>query len=84
VRWAGEKALLQIDDYLAEKADAVCVIGWAEGSHDSWIAGHGARDLRNPDTPLAEPTLHPVVAIAMKHAGDYPERYALAATRRFR
>ena len=75
MRWAGEKALLQIDDYLAEKADAVCVIGWAEGSHDSWIAGHGARDLRNPDTALAEPNLHPVVAIAMKHAGDYPERY---------
>ena len=43
----------------------------AEGSHDTWIAGHGARDLRNPDAPLAEPTLHPVVAIAMKHAGDY-------------
>jgi hypothetical protein len=70
VPWAGEKTLLAIDEDLAHKAKAVCVIGWARGTHDTWIAGHGARDLRDPTTPLAAPALHPVVAIAMKHAGD--------------
>jgi hypothetical protein len=70
VPWAGEKALLQIDDYLADQADAVCVIGWAEGSHDTWIAGHNARDLRDPDRPLAAPDIDPVVAVAMTHASD--------------
>jgi hypothetical protein len=70
VPWAGEKTLLEIDEYLADQADAVCVIGWAEGSHDTWVAGHNARDLRNPDTPLATPTIDPVVAVAMKHASQ--------------
>lgn len=70
VPWAGEKALLQIDEHLADRTEAVCVIGWAAGSHDSWIAGHGARDVRTPQEDPAAPTIHPVVAVAMGHAGD--------------
>lgn len=70
VPWAGERALLDLDDYLAEKAQAVCVIGWAQGSHDTWIAARGARDLRNPDVVLGRPQIDPVVAIAMREAGD--------------
>jgi hypothetical protein len=70
VVWAGERALLDVDGYLAQHANAVCVIGWADGEHDTWIAGHDARDLRDPGTPLASPDLHPVVVVAMKHAGD--------------
>jgi hypothetical protein len=69
VVWAGERALLDLDEYLATKANSVCVIGWTEGAHDTWIAGHGARDLRDPGTPVAAPAIDPVVAIAMKHAG---------------
>lgn len=70
VPWAGEKALLDIDEFLADRSAAVCVIGWAEGSHDSWIAGHGARDLRDPQRQLAVPEIDPVVAVAMTHAGS--------------
>ena len=70
VPWAGERALLDIDEYLADKAQAVCVIGWAQGSHDTWVAAHRARDLRAPDVPLASPEVHPVVEVAMREAGD--------------
>lgn len=66
--WANERALTGIDDQLAKKVNAVCVIGWVEGKHDTWITGHGARDLRHPDQPKPQPTLDPVVEVAMEHA----------------
>jgi hypothetical protein len=69
VPWAGERALLDVDEYLARQASAVCVIGWSDGAHDAWIAGHAARDLRNPTEPLATPQLDPVVLVAMTQAG---------------
>lgn len=31
VVWARERALLDVEDYLAQDANAVCVIGWADG-----------------------------------------------------
>lgn len=66
--WANERALTGIDDQLANKVNAVCVIGWVEGKHDTWIAGRGARDLRQPGQPQQQPTLDPVVEVAMQHA----------------
>ncbi len=69
VVWAGERALLDLDEHLGVKANSVCAIGWTEGAHDTWIAGHGARDLRDPDAPVASPAIDPVVAVALKHAG---------------
>lgn len=36
--WASDKVLDFIDDDLADKGEAVCVIGWSEGQHDIWIA----------------------------------------------
>lgn len=66
--WASERALTGIADQLANRVNAVCVIGWVEGGHDTWITGTGARDLRHPDQPKPEATLDPVVEIAMEHA----------------
>lgn len=48
----------------------MCIIGWAQNSHDTWIAAHRARDLRAPDVPSPGPQIDPVVAIAMREAGD--------------
>ncbi|WP_028474407.1 hypothetical protein [Nocardioides alkalitolerans] len=70
VVWAGERALLDVDSHLANQTNAVCVIGWDDGVHDTWIAGHAARDLRNPQIQLSPPVIDRVVAVAMKHAGD--------------
>lgn len=66
--WASERTLLAIDDDLGHQATAVCAIGWAAGSLSPWIAGHGARDLRTPHTAPAQPSLDPVVVLAMEEA----------------
>lgn len=66
--WANERALLAIDSDLRSVA-AVCVIGWSEGQHRTWIDGHRARDLRAPDeVPAAAVMLDPVVELAMQEA----------------
>jgi hypothetical protein len=65
--WASERALLAIDEEL-NNIQAVCVIGWSKDHHDTWIAGHHARDLRDPAASPVEPTLDPVVVVAMTHA----------------
>ncbi|MDP3952946.1 hypothetical protein [Microbacterium sp.] len=65
--WASERALLGVEDLRG--VNAVCVIEWAKGDKDTWIAGHGARDLRQPDAAKPEgPALDPVVEVAMTHA----------------
>lgn len=66
--WASERALAGVDDDLSDRVNAVCVIGWGEGQHTTWILGHGARDLRYPDQAPANPLLDPVVEVAMGHA----------------
>lgn len=65
--WASERALLAVDEEL-RNVQSVCVIGWSEDHHDTWIAGHGARDLRDPQAAPTQPALDPVVVVAMEHA----------------
>jgi hypothetical protein len=65
--WASDKAMAGIDD-LMSPVDAVCVIDWSAGQHATWIAGHGAVDLRTPNTEPEPTRLHPVVRVAMEHA----------------
>lgn len=65
-----ERALLAVDDDLGDRVTAMCVIEWLPGDHATWIAGHGARDLRTPDAaPETTEMLHPVVVAAMTEAG---------------
>lgn len=69
--WASDEVIRSIDDRLAFKTDAVCIIGWSPGTHDSWIAARGAVDLRS-GTPLGKSANEiindPVVRIALDHA----------------
>lgn len=64
--WASRRVLDGIDDDLGGRVSAVCVIGWVDGAHDEWRAARGARDLRDPESPVAAgPVLDPVVVAAM-------------------
>lgn len=66
-----ERALLAVDQDLGASVTAMCVIEWLPGDHATWIAGHGARDLRTPDMePMETETLDPVVVAAMTEAGQ--------------
>lgn len=69
--WASDDVIRCIDDRLASKTDAVCIIAWIPGEHDSWIAARGAVDLRD-GRPLGKPAQEiisdPVVRIALDHA----------------
>lgn len=69
--WARDDVLRCIDDWLAFKTTAVCVIGWIPGSHDGWISARGAVNLVNGQplgTPVSEIISDPVVRIAIDHA----------------
>lgn len=70
--WASDDVLRFIDDDLAGKAKAVCVVGWISGAHDRWIAARGAGDLRGGVAvqPNEEIISDPVVRIALDHASD--------------
>jgi hypothetical protein len=71
--WASDKVLRCIDDRLAFRAQAVCVIGWRpnDPNHAAWISARGARDLRDDSplgTPVEEIVTDPVVRIALDEA----------------
>jgi hypothetical protein len=67
--WASDDVLRFIDDDLAGKAKAVCVIGWIAGAHNRWIAARGAVDLRGGGaSPPEEIIGDPVVRVALDHA----------------
>lgn len=71
--WASDDVLRCIDDRLAFKASAVCVIGWREDdpNHAAWTSARGALDLRDGD-PIGKPVHQiisdPVVRIALDQA----------------
>jgi hypothetical protein len=71
--WASDKVLRCIDDDLASKANAVCVIGWSpdDPDHAAWIAARGATDLhtgaalgKRPEAIISDP----VVRVALDEA----------------
>lgn len=71
--WASPRVLRCIDDELAGRVAAVCVIGWVKGEHETWRRGHRAVDLRGGDAP-AEPhelLRDPVARVALGHASNF-------------
>lgn len=71
--WASPEVIRCIDDDLAHRVAAVCIIGWRAGdpNHASWIAAREAVDLTSGQT-LGEPPERiisdPVVRIALDRA----------------
>lgn len=71
--WASDDVLRCIDDRLAFKTSAVCVVGWREDdpNHVAWIAARAALDLRDGHSlgkPVDEIVSDPVVRVALDHA----------------
>jgi hypothetical protein len=72
--WARDKVIECIDDDLAFKTEAVCVIGWIPGSHDAWIAARGAVNLvdgQRIGPPISAIISDPVVRIAIDDAEGF-------------
>jgi hypothetical protein len=71
--WTSDKVLRAVDDDLAAKADAVCVIGWRPGdpNHLAWVTVRRATDLLSGDSlgkSREELVSDPVVRIAIDEA----------------
>jgi hypothetical protein len=71
--WASEAVLRCIDDDVADRTTAVCVIGWVAGEHDSWIAARRATNLLTGDAVTSAPADligDPVVRLALDEASS--------------
>lgn len=74
--WASDKVLRCIDDELAFKTNAVCVIGWRpdDPNHAAWTASRRATDLKSGATLGKQPAeiiSDPVVRIALDEAEGF-------------
>jgi hypothetical protein len=71
--WASADVIRCIDDDLADRVTAVCIIGWRrdDPKHAAWIAARDALNLASGQalgTPFEDIISDPVIRVALDHA----------------